>query len=802
MRTKILMLILLSHLSLYLNAEMRYRMVVKDVPEGITMADLQPRILFDYGGPTMTATMDYDESTSSFVYDYVDSYPIVLNVKFQVDGDYFLSDEWEDWKISPEQAEQTKEVSLKGYRKISLQPEDGWTFWNQETDNTVTMYQIRFSQSDSPNASWCAAHGSGTVTSDEVDYYIYAKAGDYIWSGTIFDASGRKLIVNKERVTIDDHSEQLTLRVDWSTKSLVTCSVTGIPEEKQDYVIFLDQVNQDFFFTKQTELLLERGKTYHWSLRNTEVGSFFAYPKSGGFTTEQSKMDLVIDYSDCRKSTLTLTEKEGFRMGIVNLSLQDNEGMNNNLSYVPPYLPMYLPDGHDVDLNFSCTLWDEQSREWAVFPYRTILTAGQQQNLVIDLSAYHKIDFTCQGQAVDPWVAIQGEEDPYFGELARQSMYMPDGKYHASFVHPDGAALECDFTVEGTDQVVEFEYTPDDYKRVTVELQNADRVPSSLEIWNASLDILQDGELLATHLIYLNEGTASFVLKKGTYDYELSLDENGPYAITMPQTGSFEVIDTTQQLNLDLCEFCFVPLNVKNEEGEQLPAFYYIINGDQKTLSYLEMPMYMILPEGTYPLELFLGGYEPLKKEIQLNCQIDEIPLVMKKGDIFPLFVAVENLKEGEMATVAVDGIGSYICYEDGFPDGDFLPFMSVKAGVYSLTITAPGYETYRGQIAVDREHYSPDDLGVYYEFTLQREGTGLENQEQTVRPKVSLVGDAIQVVSETECKIGVYTVSGVCVARLEGNNVRTESLPSGLYVVRMLTADKQSFITKINVHR
>ena len=802
MRTKILMLILLSHLSLYLNAEMRYRMVVKDVPEGITMADLQPRILFDYGGPTMTATMDYDESTSSFVYDYVDSYPIVLNVKFQVDGDYFLSDEWEDWKISPEQAEQTKEVSLKGYRKISLQPEDGWTFWNQETDNTVTMYQIRFSQSDSPNASWCAAHGSGTVTSDEVDYYIYAKAGDYIWSGTIFDASGRKLIVNKERVTIDDHSEQLTLRVDWSTKSLVTCSVTGIPEEKQDYVIFLDQVNQDFFFTKQTELLLERGKTYHWSLRNTEVGSFFAYPKSGGFTTEQSKMDLVIDYSDCRKSTLTLTEKEGFRMGIVHLSLQDNEGMNNNLSYVPPYLPMYLPERHDVDLNFSCTLWDEQSREWAVFPYRTILKAGKQQDLVIDLSAYHKIDFICQDQAVDPWVAIQGDENPYFGELARQSMYMPDGKYHASFVHPDGAALECDFTVEGTDQVVEFEYTPDDYKRVTVELQNADRVPSSLEIWNASLDILQDGELLATHLIYLNEGTVSFVLKKGTYDYELSLDDNGPYAITMPLTGSFEVADVAPQLNLDLGEFCLASLNVKNEEGEQLPAFYYMINGDQKTLDYIELPMYMILPEGKYPLELFLGGYEPLKENVQLNRQTTEIPLVMKRGDIFPLFVAVENLKEGEMATVTVDGIGSYICYEDGFPDGDFLPFMSVKSGVYTLTITAPGYETYHGQISVDREHYSPDDLGVYYEFILQRQGSGLENPEQTVCPKVSLVGDAIQVQSETECKVGVYSASGICVARLEGKNVCTEILSPGLYIVRVLTADKQSFITNLNVSR
>lgn len=799
MKTKILLLVLLSNLTLCLNAEKLYRVVVTDVPEGVSMTDLQPWLHFDYDGPTTTVTMDFDESSNSFVYKDLNDYPVAKKVEFQVGGMYFLPSEWEEWKINSGQQEQTKEVSLKEYRKIFLEPEEGWTFWEQEADGMVTMFQIRLGDSD---RSWGTACGSGKVAAEDVAYYVYAKPGDYFWSGTIFDASGKKLLVNQESVTFDDHSDKQMLRVDWANRTLVTAVVEGLPEEEiLDFSLYLDQVNQEFFFTKQTEILLERGKTYHWRIRNTN-STFYAYSKTAAIYTEKAEMNLVIDYSDCQKHQLVFKDKEGFRKENLQWEMTGKDGLEETRYNISSEYSMYLPKGYDAEMNLSFTFVDSLNQYWNVFPWSLTLTDGQPQDFLIDASLYHKIDFVCQDQPMSTWITLQGDSDSNNGYYASSALYMPDGKYHASTQHSDGVSLDCDFIVDGADQVVEFAYNPADYKHFTVALQNKDRIPGGLGFWAADFNVMQNGELLTSYPIYLNEGSVDIILEKGSYDYQLDFSQEGPYSIARPLSGSFEVTDTTSLLSVDLNQYCFVPLEVKNESGEQLTEFYYMINGDQSTLDYLEQPMYMILPEGTYQLDLFLGGYEPLNAEIQLNRQISVIPLVMKKADLFPLFVLVENLKAGEIAQVTVDGLGSYTCHEDGFQDGDFLPFMSVKEGIYSVTITAPGYDTYRGQLSVDWDHYSADDLGIFYEIDLSPEGTHVDSSEKITRPKVSLVDHTINVQAEMECTVGVYSVSGICMARMEGKNMRTEALTPGLYLVRIQGSDQQIWTTKIYVGR
>lgn len=161
----------------------------------------------------------------------------------------------------------------------------------------------------------------------------------------------------------------------------------------------------------------------------------------------------------------------------------------------------------------------------------------------------------------------------------------------------------------------------------------------------------------------------------------------------------------------------------------------------------------------------------------------------MTPAEVYPLFIDLDGMDEFTSATITVDGVGSYQIVNDYEYVGDFTPFMGVKAGTYKLTVTAPGYETYTQMIDVNAENYSEEDGFVFYEVCMKISGTSVESIEQNSKPEVSVLQNRICVKAQQECRMMVYNMSGVCVASVQGKQMMTEALPSGIYIVKTASA-------------
>ena len=91
--------------------------------------------------------------------------------------------------------------------------------------------------------------------------------------------------------------------------------------------------------------------------------------------------------------------------------------------------------------------------------------------------------------------------------------------------------------------------------------------------------------------------------------------------------------------------------------------------------------------------------------------------------------------------------------------------------------------------IEVSEATYSYEDDGVYFEIPMKKTGTSVENMEQGGKPEVSVAQNRICIKAQSDCRMMVYNMSGVCVASAQGMQMMTETLPSGIYIVKTASA-------------
>ena len=120
---------------------------------------------------------------------------------------------------------------------------------------------------------------------------------------------------------------------------------------------------------------------------------------------------------------------------------------------------------------------------------------------------------------------------------------------------------------------------------------------------------------------------------------------------------------------------------------------------------------------------------------------------------------------------------------------------MKVSAGTYNVTVSADGYETVQGQIVVDRSMCPEGSSEIIYKFSMENGFTGVQQADAVETLDIRSEGTQIVIDSETDCRAQIYTLSGVCMAHLQGKNMRSETLNPGVYLV--LAHNTQGTLTK-----
>ena len=259
--------------------------------------------------------------------------------------------------------------------------------------------------------------------------------------------------------------------------------------------------------------------------------------------------------------------------------------------------------------------------------------------------------------------------------------------------------------------------------------------------------------------------------------------------ILIPTTGTLVLSDAEQTLKFDMNDFCIAPLEIIDEHQELIGSLYFMLGDDEESIDYLKQPnAYIMALPGTYPITFFAARHENQTQNIELSKQTEKLSFTMKQADVYPLFISLENFNWNVAATITVEGVGSYQLVDDEFV-GSLLPFMSVKAGTYKLTVSAPGYETHTQMIEVNEANYDEYQDAVHYEIYMRKAGSSVENVLQNNSPLIKIYQNRIFVETEDNSRIMVYNMSGVCVASVQGKQMMTEALPSGIYIVKTASA-------------
>lgn len=809
MKTKLLLFALLMWLPWCAKAqypETVCRVSLTDLPEEVNVYDLNVRMFINNKGYYQEMPLDYDQETSTFSVRYIhDAAQGKTNAKLLIQGINFLPTDSLDWVFDAQQQEQTTAVSMKSYKKVSFEVEDGWGFYEQTGENSYQTSGFEVSKVyPDGRQEWTQVGGAGMVTDapEKQAYYVYAEPGDYYWQGKIKRISDNLPIDANQQILTVSNEGKAAIKLDWEHNSLVSFKTKNSPTEISSFTINLIREDEDGMISQTLVMsgdngvataLLPSGLEYNWGCDVQSEGLNY-FQKQGILTTSAQEMTVDIDYVDFEKHTVVLKglQDDDFCSGDASIYSTDDE----KPGYVSCFFnwesrsqEICLPKGtYALECRLSVT--DQNSVTYEVLPKNESLTVDSEKEIVLDYSNYHKVKLQCMGESFSGEIIKNGHYDD--GYIHGSCALLPDGNYHViGYYDADAVRLEKDFTVSGSDLVVDMEYNPADYTEFTVELDQLETLPEFARSYYFNVTLYQNGQEVDYFNIGLDNGEYSETkrIKKGTYTYEAEIQTGGPDHLVIPFTGTLELNGEEASKVFDLSELCFVPLEVTDENQNQLEAVYVSVGDDFENSYYVEQPdAYMIAMPGTYDLTFFISKYATQEQKVVLNKQTEKLSVTMQSADVYLLMIYPDNMDEYTTATVTVEGVGSYQVRDDEYT-GDMRPFMAVKSGTYKLTITAPGYETYTQMIEVSEATYSYEYDGVYFEIPMKKTGTSVENMEQGGKPEVSVTQNRICVKAQSDCRMMVYNMSGVCVASAQGMQMMTETLPSGIYIVKTASA-------------
>ena len=809
MKTKFLLLWLMLLCISGLKAETILRLTLTDVPEGLAVDQLSPHIHFIIqdewgGGYEKGYDLSHEEGTNSYVL-YAAEYPELEKQNLTegtliIYGFHLIPPSPIIWKMTDGQKEQHLEYSLKDFQRYTLLPEEGWMLWEKKDEQTAFLPNIDLGYRYDEGEKIWGYTGENTVPINEAEYHIYALPGSYLWQGTLYKNDGNKKVRTiEEPVVFESGKPEVTLNVDWTNRTEVTPKVTGIEEDLSKYSLTLQNEKIWISTDIKSTLLLHRGENYQWSLEHafSESPLFYVFSRKGSFIPDGNQAELLIDFSDYTRTLIDFTNDRS------NLHAQDTlleikgEDMYEGIYMNTSSFPIYLPKNKTFDIAYSFTLTGDNSQEWSVYPLIQKVTTDQDKQISIRTSDFHKVSFIYNNQPFNSQISLQEYPDMWMWKKYASEIYMPNGDYHAEAYHPETwINMTCDFTIDGKDRIIDYETMADNCKTITVSVKNADLIPADIEAPYADLTFTK-GEYGETFnlSVDLKEGSNTIFLPKATYTCQMDMKSSKDQILSMSISKSFELNGDFQELVFDLDTFHIVPLRVKDENGNLLPSFYSTLNNNTELLKKQNAPSYIITRPWRYQLSIFGAGYEAWEKMIIVSPNISEINVDLKKAEIFPIFIIPEDLKDGETATIQVEGIGTYnFSNENGF-SGNLLRFMEVAAGTYNVTVSADGYETVQGQIMVDRSLCPEGCSEIIYKFSMENGFTGVQSADAVETLDIRSEGTQIVIDSETDCRAQIYTLSGVCMAHLQGKNMRSETLNPGVYLV--LAHNTQGTLTK-----
>lgn len=809
MKTKFLLFALLMLLPWCAKAQMQetvYRVSLTDLPEDLNMEDLDVRMMVDNGTYTSEFPMIFDTEAKSF---YLSSTMYselheVSEAKLWVKGSYFVTTDTLDWQMKAEQEIQEMNVSLKSYRKVFFDIENGWNFYEVSSSG---QYYLRgfsvFKKSGGDRESYNVGGVGSMVTSPEQqNFYLYAEPGEYLFEGEILRcADNFSVRLQDQPLTIPNEGKAF-VGLDWENNTLVSFNLKNVVSDVEYFTISLyDSQAAEEGGVEGMEISGQNGvacaflpvnRDYIWI---SEISSYSPryYEKRGTMTTNGKEQSVEIDYSDFVKQTFVFKGIEDYRDAQVSVDLNQAEYSGNSLDFhldeESTTVDVYLPkDKYSIYASFYVI--DQESTTYYGYPLAFDISVDEEKDIDLDITSYHKVNFLCAGETLSADVCK--EEDKHDIMVNGRYLLLPDGDYIAyGYYQPDEVDLKKNFTISGTDMVVDFEYNPDDYTNLTIQVDNMGSLPAFIDAYCFVVNVFQDGKEVDYLSIY--ETAQGYIvskkLKKGTYTYKGGLENYEADGILIPTTGTLVLSDAEQTLKFDMNDFCFAPLEITDEHQKLIGSLYFMLGDDEESIDYLKQPnAYIMALPGTYPITFFAARHENQTQNIELSKQTEKLSFTMKQADVYPLFISLENFNWNVAATITVEGVGSYQLVDDEFV-GSLLPFMSVKAGTYKLTVSAPGYETHTQMIEVNEANYDEYQDAVHYEIYMRKAGSSVENVLQNNSPLIKIYQNRIFVETEDNSRIMVYNMSGVCVASVQGKQMMTEALPSGIYIVKTASA-------------
>lgn len=782
--------------------ETYYSLTVTDIPEGVDKYSLQAFLIYQEKDYQECIPMNYNEEKN--VYELSTSYPFVEKGTAQIalHAPSLLPASDMYWDFTPGAEVQSKTVSMNKYKRVSVETEQGWGLCVQAGKQYMLTGFNLFAK-DMNDALSTFAGGAGTLVEspeDNTPYYFYAQPGEYLWNGPITRLSDMtKIQVNKTPFTVTQDGTAL-IKPDREEQTLINIKVIGLdanPQLSFELTHHLDEntglATQIFIKEAQTNLFVKKGK-YTW--RGTPRREESYLPQEGSFTAGEEPVNITLDFSNYIPQKISLKLPDGHEyINSIEYTVSQGDIWFSKYGYEKDML-IYLPEDVSVTAEIQ-TLELPNTSVWKPAPQT--FTPNAEKEVLFDCSSYHLVSFFCENMIQNSVVARSDNPD---NTLFGSAVYLPDGQYHAwcEYATPTGSEvrLEKDFTVSGQGMNVHYDYNPADYASVMISLTHPDAIPEFVTSEHISVDIYQgDKRVHQMNFFPKQEGAESnrlIGLKKGTYQYQARFVPYGPDCISIPATGTFEVKDGDNTLDFDLSEFCYIPVKITGAGNQLINSLYFLPEGQNAIyMHYLMQPdAYFIGKPGNYNFTFFAARHATLKQNITATKDTPEIAFSMTPAEVYPLMIGVLPDDENMIYTVTVDGVGSYTMNNktEEISEGDILPFMAVQPGTYKLTVTAPDYETYTDMIEVSANTFIEEEGFVSCRVILKKSGTAIKDVTQTEKPVIGIQGNRVSVTANTNCQVMIYQINGTCVASGYGQQIQSQPLQPGLYVVKAVTAN------------